>query len=177
MRTTKICRTCTQELPISDFREGRRRCIRCEEKTYAENWASKTHIVCNKCGVEKLTSEYYKGHKRCKDCYSKDYKNKRPSYDNKKDYMLKYTYGEDFGLEQYKNLLQEQNEVCAICLNPNTNGRKDSNNLYVDHDHNTGKVRGLLCSNCNRMLGMVGDNISTLTNAVKYLKKHKTNVS
>ncbi len=177
MRTTKICRTCTQELPVSDFREGRRRCIRCEEKTYAENWASKTHITCNKCGVEKLISEYYKGHKRCKDCYSKDYKDKRPSYDEKKDYMLKYTYGEDFGLEQYKNVLQEQNEVCAICLNPNTNGRKDSNNLYVDHDHNTGKDRGLLCSNCNRMLGLVGDNISTLTNAVKYLQKHQQNVS
>jgi hypothetical protein len=87
--------------------------------------------------------------------------------------MLKYTYGEDFGLEQYKNLLQEQNKVCAICLNPNTNGRKDSNNLYVDHDHNNGKVRGLLCSNCNRMLGLVRDNICTLTNAVKYLQKHQ----
>jgi hypothetical protein len=87
--------------------------------------------------------------------------------------MLKYTYGEGFGLEQYKSILQEQNQVCAICLNPNTNGRKNSNNLYVDHDHNTGKVRGLLCSNCNRMLGLVGDNISTLFNAVSYLNKHK----
>ena len=108
MRTTKICRTCTQELPISDFREGRRRCLRCEEKTYAENWANKTHIVCNKCGVEKLIAEYYKGHKRCKECYSKDYKDKKPSYDDKKDYMLKYTYGEDFGLEQYKNILRNK---------------------------------------------------------------------
>jgi hypothetical protein len=87
--------------------------------------------------------------------------------------MLKYTYGKDFGLEQYENILQEQNEVCAICLNPNTNGRKDSNSLYVDHNHSTGKVRGLLCSNCNRMLGLVGDNISTLQSAVLYLKKHK----
>ena len=86
MRTTKICRTCAKELPISDFREGRRRCMRCEEKTYAENWASKTHITCNKCGVEKSIAEYYKGHKRCKECYSKDYKNKKPSYDEKKDY-------------------------------------------------------------------------------------------
>ena len=78
MRTTKICRTCTKELPTSDFREGRRRCMRCEEKTYAENWATKTHITCNKCGAEKLISEYYKGHKRCKECYSKDYKDKKP---------------------------------------------------------------------------------------------------
>jgi hypothetical protein len=173
MRTTKICRTCTKELHISDFREGRRRCIRCEEKTYAENWSSKTHITCNKCSVEKPISEYYKGHKRCKSCYSETYRDKRPSYSEKKDYMLKYTYGKDFGLEQYENILQEQNEVCAICLNPNTNGRKDSNSLYVDHNHSTGKVRGLLCSNCNRMLGLVGDNISTLQSAVLYLKKHK----
>ena len=74
MKTTKICRTCTKELPTSDFREGRRRCIRCEEKTYAENWSNKTHITCNKCSVEKPISDYYKGHKRCKSCYSESYK-------------------------------------------------------------------------------------------------------
>jgi len=63
MRTTKICRTCTKELPTSDFREGRRRCMRCETKNYSENWASKTHITCNKCGIEKSISDYYKGHR------------------------------------------------------------------------------------------------------------------
>ena len=169
MRTTKICRTCTQELSISDFREGRRRCMRCEHKTYAENWASKTHIICNKCGVEKSIAEYYKGHKRCKECYSEDYKNKKPSYSEKKDYMLKYTYGENFGLKEYKSILQEQNGVCATCKNPNTNGRKDTNNLYVDHNHETGKVRGLLCSNCNRALGLLGDNTHILQSMIEYL--------
>jgi Recombination endonuclease VII len=172
MRTTKVCRTCKNELPISDFREGRRRCFRCEQKTYSQNWSQKTHIICNKCGVEKPISEYYKGHKRCKECYSKDYKDKKPSFLDKKDYMLKYTYGQNFGLNEYNNLLEKQNTVCAICLNPNTNGRSDTNNLYVDHDHKTGKVRGLLCSNCNRSLGLVGDNIQTLQSMIEYLKKH-----
>jgi len=43
----------------------------------------------------------------------------------------------------------------------------------IDHCHSTNKVRGVLCNNCNTALGLVGDNISTLTNAVKYLQKHQ----
>ena len=122
---------------------------------------------------KKLIDEYYKGHKRCKDCYSKDYKDKRPSYDDKKDYMLNILMEKTLVQSSIKMYYKSRMKYAAICLNPNTNGRKDSNNLYVDHDHNTGKVRGLLCSNCNRMLGLVGDNISTLSNAVKYLQKHQ----
>lgn len=42
--------------------------------------------------------------------------------------------------------------------------------LSIDHDHETGKVRGLLCNNCNRAIGLLGDSVSTLLDAVEYLR-------
>lgn len=68
--------------------------------------------------------------------------------------------------EQYKNLLSKQRGVCTLCEGV------DNNALCVDHDHSTGKIRGLLCGNCNRALGMVKENKNTLQNMIKYLKKH-----
>ncbi len=51
---------------------------------------------------------------------------------------------------------------------------KESNRtLNVDHDHETGKIRGLLCGNCNRGIGLLGDNIETLQNLIKYLEESK----
>jgi len=58
----------------------------------------------------------------------------------------------------------QQNSKCAIC--------GDESKLSVDHDHRTGKVRQLLCSMCNRMLGMASDNIGILENAAAYLREH-----
>lgn len=69
-------------------------------------------------------------------------------------------------LTGYDILLQKQNSVCAICKLPDYTGR-----LSVDHNHQTGKVRGLLCNNCNRCLGMLHDDITVLMNAVEYLQK------
>lgn len=58
-----------------------------------------------------------------------------------------------------------QKNVCALCHNP-AKGRKD---LHIDHDHDTGVVRGLLCSGCNIALGLFKENTLTLTRAVAYL--------
>lgn len=77
-------------------------------------------------------------------------------------------------LLEYNNLLNNQNEVCAICKNP----EKVKNNmgkiirLGVDHDHKTDKIRGLLCTNCNRGIGYLKENIFILKNAIKYLKRN-----
>ena len=61
----------------------------------------------------------------------------------------------------------DQAGLCGICKRPDSSGIK----LSVDHCHQTGKVRGLLCGNCNRALGLFRDNINLLTNAVSYLTK------
>lgn len=67
----------------------------------------------------------------------------------------------------YNTLLEEQGEVCAICLDPTTKGK-----LCVDHSHFTGKVRGLLCDRCNRSLGALQESADICNNMVNYIKKH-----
>ena len=71
-------------------------------------------------------------------------------------------------VEQYDAMLIGQNYVCAICNKSEKSSTKGV--LFIDHDHKTGKVRGLLCDTCNRGLGYFYDDKSLLRNAVEYLK-------
>ena len=71
-------------------------------------------------------------------------------------------------LDEYKDMLTIQFSGCTLC------GKTIIENgklLAVDHDHNTGKVRGLLCTNCNIMLGLAKDNLELLKKAIKYLSQ------
>lgn len=82
---------------------------------------------------------------------------------------LKRTYGISY--EEYLQMLEEQGHVCAICgeegfVMKSTHKLK----LVVDHCHTTGRVRGLLCHNCNRALGLFKDSPGRLLRAVEYLK-------
>jgi hypothetical protein len=83
---------------------------------------------------------------------------------------LKMNYG--ITIEYYDDILKAQGGVCAICGTdvPGGTGR-----FHVDHDHKTGKIRGLLCSNCNAMLGYSKDSIDIHLNAIKYLNRACTN--
>jgi hypothetical protein len=69
--------------------------------------------------------------------------------------------------EQYDDLFDAQNGRCAIC-GTDKPGRNHPT-LYVDHDHNTGKVRGLLCCDCNLFLGQSKESIDVLKSAIDYL--------
>jgi len=74
-------------------------------------------------------------------------------------------------LEGYDNLLKEQNECCKIC---GTHYLQVTRQLLdVDHCHTTGKVRGLLCTDCNGGLGKFKDNIILMQEAIKYLEENK----
>jgi hypothetical protein len=79
-------------------------------------------------------------------------------------WQLAKTYG--LTVNQYEELLSAQGGVCATCLTNNP-GSKD---WHVDHDHATGRVRGLLCANCNLTLGKVGDSVETLERMISYMK-------
>jgi len=61
---------------------------------------------------------------------------------------------------------EEQNKKCAICEED-----LSWDKIHVDHNHSTNKIRGLLCENCNRMLGMAHDDIGILIGAVNYLEE------
>jgi hypothetical protein len=76
--------------------------------------------------------------------------------------QLRRKYG--MSLEEFDRLLAEQNQVCAIC------GRTSDKTLCVDHCHQTGKVRGLLCRRCNAGLGCYDDEPAFMSKAAAYLK-------
>jgi Autographiviridae endonuclease VII len=78
---------------------------------------------------------------------------------------LKRSFG--IGLEDYNRMFQEQNGKCAICK---THQSELTKALSVDHDHKTGKVRGLLCYRCNLLIGHACDEVDTLKGAIEYLK-------
>ena len=70
--------------------------------------------------------------------------------------------------EQYAELYRVQQGMCKLCRHPTRRGT--GGDLDVDHDHETGKIRGLLCHSCNHALGILGDNVAGLELALKYLK-------
>lgn len=71
----------------------------------------------------------------------------------------------------YDALLDAQNYVCILCKRPETERKHGKiQRLSVDHDHSTGRVRGLICCDCNKMLGFAGDNPTLLLRAIQYLK-------
>lgn len=97
--------------------------------------------------------------------------NRQKFLDGLKNCELKRDY--NITLTEYNNLLKKQDYTCAICRQVEI--RKIDNKLVVlsvDHNHKTGKIRGLLCSNCNNGLGRFRDNINTLQNAIEYLKRN-----
>lgn len=76
---------------------------------------------------------------------------------------LRRNYG--LSLDEYDALYEAQQGLCAICDRPDPNRR-----LCVDHCHETGEVRGLLCSSCNTALGLLGDDVDRLIRAMEYLE-------
>ena len=78
---------------------------------------------------------------------------------------LKHKY--KMSLKEYKDLLELQSGVCAIC-----GGTNEDKRLFVDHNHTSGKVRGLLCKKCNSAIGLFRDDIGILNEAISYLKEH-----
>ena len=82
----------------------------------------------------------------------------------KKHRLKKY----DLTLDQWNKMREDQNFKCFIC---ETHEEKcQQNTLCVDHCHDTGKVRGLLCHTCNRSIGLLNDSVETLEKAILYLK-------
>jgi hypothetical protein len=99
--------------------------------------------------------------------YQRRFRKANPLYG--KDSYLKKTYGVD--LNWYNAQSEKQNHVCAICNEPETaiiHGKKIS--LAVDHCHDTGKVRGLLCRACNNAIGAFKHDKYIIQQAIKYLE-------
>lgn len=130
---------------------------------------------CSKCGVTKQKTEFYKESRSkqgvqsmCKLCF-KQWQQSDIGRKTARKAHLAQKY--DITLQQYDEMLKEQNNCCVICGIGVENCDKGSgNHLVVDHCHTTNKVRGLLCNPCNLLLGYAKDNVAILQSAINYLK-------
>lgn len=105
--------------------------------------------------------------------YQDNYKNKHG--DRKTTLEIIRIRGISF--ESYAQLIVDQKNLCAICEKPETRKSRTGESvtrLCMDHDHKTGKVRSLLCHDCNTALGKFKDDISLIKKAIAYLVKHGT---
>lgn len=93
-------------------------------------------------------------------------------YVRQKAYQVERKYGES--LNDIEERLHAQNYRCAICFTyiggTETIGNKICTQAQIDHDHETGKVRGLLCRSCNIGLGQFKDQVRLLSRAIVYLE-------
>lgn len=165
----KKCKRCGKNKSITRFPKHRKNnalmsiCNSCKElKDLGDTLAG--HKTCSGCNKMKPVSQYYRRKdgksetcSRCKTCMDTSFRDR--------------SYRTRFGitLAEYESLLEEQSSRCRLC------GEKEKidnriKNLAVDHDHKTGKVRGLLCNRCNRALGMFSDDINFLKKAIAYLQ-------
>ena len=90
-----------------------------------------------------------------------------PSKDNNAYYKRKY----GITLADYNQMFSDQGGACAIC---NTHQCATGRALAVDHDHQTGKVRGLLCQACNTAIGKLKDDPELIKKAAEYVASHAT---
>ncbi len=137
---------------------------------------SDLYRTCMTCDVEKHITEFYirnkktgKRHSACKDCDKERVKARhQQNPERTRNNDLKRNYG--ITLQEHQQMFEDQQGVCAICKGEGDGKWKK---LCVDHDHETGKVRQLLCRNCNMVLGQVNDNVNLLSEMIFYLNKHK----
>lgn len=106
---------------------------------------------CPKCGRVLPAKEFAKKSSHCKIC--------------RRDYDWQYRYG--LSAEQYFELYQKQGGKCRICGCELPDGEY----LHVDHNKRSGEVRGLLCSKCNKGIGLFKENPSVMNRAIEYIKE------
>jgi hypothetical protein len=146
---TKQCPKCLEILPASSFNKSNRRdglqtyCRSCHNKIQREKYA---------LDPSQKIKRQVRERKR---------KSKNPLA--KKNSELQRLYG--ISIDQYVELFSLQGEVCKICKQ----NCKTKKSLSVDHDHLSGKIRGLLCNRCNRAIGMFEDSPELLGLAARYL--------
>ena len=158
----KICCKCKKEKEIKYFTRDKssksgytydcKECRKIKDTTWSRNNPDKVKARNDKRKSER--KEFYQS--------EKGVKSSRRTH-------LKMKYGLE--LTEYEKMNEEQNGLCLICGQPEQCSRNKF--LAVDHCHETNNIRGLLCSNCNRALGLFKDSVEILKNAINYLIKTK----
>lgn len=155
---------CGEFKETSEFTKGRTTCKTCrgiERQLYLK----KINPLHKSIGERKLERE----------ANPKQRKQHPYTKEKRRELGLKYRYG--ITEEDYKKILAYQKNSCGICgiteedFIKRTSHNKKPTSLFIDHCHDTGSVRGILCDSCNRGLGLLGDSTSNIEKALAYLTK------
>lgn len=123
---------------------------------------SSTSVVCKDCVAEGNTNSRRPARNpgpRCTTHWRAELRRRKREAHGR---MVERTYG--INEELYEKLYEYQEGHCALCHHTGKSKR-----LAVDHDHDTGEIRGLLCGPCNKLLGRIRDNVQYFANGIHYL--------
>jgi nitrate/TMAO reductase-like tetraheme cytochrome c subunit len=146
----KICSNCKENKPFSEFYKDRKK-------------ASGIRAKCKVCCAYDTMNWRVKNRSRYNN-YAAAWRAKNPERQHATD--IKRHYG--LSIDQYNEMLIAQSNKCKICSKLHDVNTKRGR-LYVDHDHDTGKIRGLLCGACNSGIGYLNHDIDLLYMAINYL--------
>lgn len=161
-RVDPICKVCSEALSIENWTPSCRRVRR---------------YICGSCWVVRQknyasknpqSGEEKNERRKIREASWSD-ERKLKEHHRRKNSYLKKTYG--INLETYNFMLTSQEKSCKICSTTEPGGKGSV--FHVDHCHDSGVVRGLLCMACNIMLGKARDSVTILQTAIKYLEENK----
>ena len=169
--TSKDCTKCGQHLPVEAF--GIVKAFRGRKERY-QSWckvcSQAQHSVWVSMNREKMRAHSkrdYRKHKEARRASRRAWSKANLGRNVAKNLRLKY----GISTEEWEQLYREQNGLCAICGGvPGGSAKK----LHVDHDHATGRVRGLLCHACNIAIGLMRDDSERLRKATEYVERHRS---
>jgi hypothetical protein len=169
---TKVCSSCELAKPSNEFHRNKStpdgisyHCKACSSARYRRHYKVNSEAILER-------NRRWREENRESDLQAKRRRyqeNREEASRRGRANRLRMNYG--MTEADYEALLSTQGGTCAICRTPPTGGRR----LHVDHDHEDGAVRGLLCSNCNRGIGYLRDDVANLLAAANYLVIHKRN--
>ena len=156
--TYKRCTKCQQDKPLSAF--------------YLDSDGKHFRSCCKECSKVAQRTHYQRRGRDLQRVRLQELqrlRTERATPQPQKDHPLRLTTGAKIRLSEYRQLLERQSGKCAICGNVSADAHYRA--LLVDHDHVTGKIRGLLCNECNIGLGRFKDSIDLLRQAITYLEQ------
>ncbi len=169
--THRTCTVCKQEKPITEF--GKHLCMSDGIRSNCKTCSVKEAVAHSKKRPDLKTGRdkrYRESHKDKVNNLCRKHRNMPKNKERQRAYIRNWTLKKTYGIttEDYNNMFIEQAGQCAIC---GTHQSKLKKKLHVDHNHETGRVRGLLCDGCNIALGRMKDDMRILRSAIKYLEQ------
>ncbi len=154
---SEVCQKCKGPKTSKDAR-----CLPCRRAR------QRAHYAKNRDRIRTYQQKHRAKDRAKVNTYAREWRAK--NYAHRQDLERRYKFGLPLGV--YAAMLRAQGGVCAVCRQPERAKRnRKAKALAVDHDHDTGAVRGLLCSRCNIAIGLLDDSQARLIDAARYLAK------